>query len=129
MALSPVCLPFLVPLSFAVLPRLFIPCCLPSSQCNISFPQPNYRYILTATAIDHTGQEYINMFNDQAVTLLDGHTASEMARIKDEGPAGQGAWSSVFQRANFRQYLFRLKAKVRPPRLCVHSQFFVFVCL
>jgi replication factor A1 len=79
----------------------------------VSFPEPNYRYILSATAVDHTGSEWISLFNDQAVTVLDGRLANDMAKIRDAGEAASAQWNSVFQAANFRQYMFRLKAKVQ----------------
>lgn len=80
----------------------------------MSFPEPNYRYIMSATAVDHTGSEWISLFNDQAVTVLDGRLANDMAKIRDAGEAASAQWNSVFQAANFRQYMFRLKAKVWP---------------
>ena len=88
-------------------------------QCNISFDAPQYRYILSATIVDHTGSEWITLFNDQAVMILDNRTATDLAKLKDAGEAGSAEWNAVFQRANFKQYNMRLKAKVR--MLCMHA--------
>lgn len=82
-------------------------------QCNVSFEAPNYRYILSATIQDATGSEWVTLFNEQATALLSGHTANDMYKCKEAGEAGQAQWNAVFQEANFKQYMFRLKAKVR----------------
>lgn len=80
-------------------------------KCNLSFPQPNYRYILSITGADHTGAEWMTAFNDQAQMMLDNTTAGELARLREEGDAGMSQWNAIFQRANFKQYMFRLRAK------------------
>lgn len=81
-------------------------------QCDESFETPRYRYILSVTAVDDTGHSWLTLFNDTAEKLLDGHSATEMSALKDAGEAGAAQWSAIFQAANFRQYLFRVKVRV-----------------
>ena len=78
------------------------------AQCNATMTNPDYRYILTITAMDHTGVEYLTLFNDTAKELLT-HSANEMNKIKDEDA---GLWKAIVQRATFRTFLFRVRVKV-----------------
>lgn len=50
--------------------------------------------------------------------VLENRTATDLAKLKDAGEAGSAEWNAVFQRANFKQYNMRLKAKVRTGCVC-----------
>jgi replication factor A1 len=50
-------------------------------KCDKSYEEPLHRYILTLTAADHTGQVWLQAFNDPAAVIL-GKTANEVVAIK-----------------------------------------------
>ncbi|ORX64153.1 replication factor-a protein [Basidiobolus meristosporus CBS 931.73] len=76
-------------------------------KCNRSYDAPEYRYIMAINVSDHTGQVWLQCFNDIGVQVL-GKTAGELMQLKDINPA---AFSAVFQQANFQQYMFKCRAK------------------
>lgn len=77
-------------------------------KCNKNYPSPNNRYILSLMCCDATGSTWFTAFNDVAEQLL-GKKASELADYKDMG--NEAAFESVFQEANFKSYMFKLRAK------------------
>lgn len=57
-------------------------------KCDASFPSPQYRYlnaniryILSFSVSDHTGQMWLQAFNDTAELIL-GHKADDMVALK-----------------------------------------------
>jgi replication factor A1 len=50
-------------------------------KCDRSFPAPNYRYILSLSVSDYTGQLWLQAFNDTAEIILK-KTANELYQIK-----------------------------------------------
>eukprot|EP01116_Phalansterium_solitarium_P017308 TRINITY_DN4229_c0_g2_i1.p1 TRINITY_DN4229_c0_g2~~TRINITY_DN4229_c0_g2_i1.p1 ORF type:complete len:652 (-),score=238.32 TRINITY_DN4229_c0_g2_i1:174-2129(-) len=76
-------------------------------KCNKTYPQCEERYVLSLAAADHTGSSWLSAFNDQGIVLL-GKTASELARLKESQP---GEFDASVQRATFRQYKFKVKAR------------------
>jgi replication factor A1 len=77
-------------------------------RCNQSFPECEYRYILSFLANDHTGAQWIGTFNDQANTLM-GKPASELMKLQE---ANDATLDQCFDDANFRTYTFRVSAKL-----------------
>ncbi len=47
------------------------------------YDHPEYRYILSFRATDHTGSTFVTAFNDQAVEIM-GCTAGELKRLQEE---------------------------------------------
>jgi len=84
-------------------------------KCAKNFAQPEYRYILPVSAVDHSGSEQFTMFNETAAMLL-GQSAGDMCKIKEDGESGQVMWDSVLQRARNRTFMFRVRVKMESIR-------------
>ncbi|KAI9099508.1 hypothetical protein DFS34DRAFT_617799 [Phlyctochytrium arcticum] len=76
-------------------------------KCDRVYPNPSYRYILSITVSDHSGQVWLQAFNETAEILL-GKTADEMVQIKD---ANQDDYDALCAAANFKSYTFKIRAK------------------
>jgi replication factor A1 len=76
-------------------------------KCQQSYPNCDPRYILRLLACDATGSEWLTAFNDAAEPLI-GRKAAEMNDIKE---ADRSQYEQQFQSANFRQYIFKIRAK------------------
>ncbi|KAF9412568.1 Replication factor A protein 1 [Podila epigama] len=72
-------------------------------KCNMTHPQPDYRYILGVNVADHTGQAWLQAFNDSGA-LITGRPASELVMNPSEV-------KPTFDRATFKSYIFRCRAK------------------
>jgi len=70
--------------------------------------QGGRRWIFTATANDSTGSRYISFFDDQAVRMLEGKTADEMAQLRSHNPA---AFDAHFISCSFKPYTMRCRVK------------------
>ena len=53
-------------------------------KCQMTWDAPEYRYIMLFNVSDHTGQLWLNCFNDTGVQLM-GMTANELTKLRDEG--------------------------------------------
>ncbi|KAE8266254.1 hypothetical protein A4X09_0g6087 [Tilletia walkeri] len=76
-------------------------------KCDRTFPEPQYRYILSANVADYTGQFWLSGFNDIGEQLI-GVTASELQRLKDEN---ESEFAAILQRAANKMYMFNCRAK------------------
>ncbi|KAJ3214341.1 Replication factor A protein 1 [Dinochytrium kinnereticum] len=76
-------------------------------KCDKSFPTPCYRYIMSAAICDHTGQEWIQVFNDAAEVLL-GRTANELNEIKEQD---EGQFKAIVKAAIWSQVNVKVRAK------------------
>ncbi|KAI8928253.1 hypothetical protein BC831DRAFT_423805 [Entophlyctis helioformis] len=76
-------------------------------RCNSSYPTPNYRYILSFSVSDYTGQTWLSTFNEVGEKLL-GKSANEMVVLKENNRA---EFDRVLEQAVFRQYTFNCRAK------------------
>ena len=66
--------------------------------------QPTYRYIMSAQLGDHTGSEYVTIFDAEATQLL-GESATALHDIVEQGSASGSVppeFDAVIQRATFR---------------------------
>jgi len=77
-------------------------------KCNKNYDAPNNRYIVSLMCCDSTGSTWFTAFNDVAEQML-GKKASELADFKEMG--NESAFESVFAEANFKSYLFKIRAK------------------
>jgi replication factor A1 len=75
-------------------------------RCGVAFNNKSLRYILTLAAADHTGNIWLQCFNDVAEKLLQ-RSADEVSTLKESNVP---AFEAVFAEATFRQYKFKLKA-------------------
>ncbi|KAF9156535.1 Replication factor A protein 1 [Linnemannia schmuckeri] len=72
-------------------------------NCNKTVSEPDYRYIMGVNVSDHTGQEWIQAFNDSG-KLITGRPAAELVAHPDEV-------TQTFARATFKSYVFKCRAK------------------
>lgn len=77
-------------------------------KCNIQMDEPNLRYILSMTVSDHTGQNWVTLFHDQAVALLK-KTPRELIEIRQN--EGQEAFDAVFNDAYWKTLLVKARVK------------------
>lgn len=76
-------------------------------KCDINHPQANYRYMLTISIMDQTGQIWLTLFNDQAEQLL-GVTANELTELKE---VNNQAFVALTQKVQMNEYDFRIRAR------------------
>jgi replication factor A1 len=76
-------------------------------RCDKTYPKPEYRYIMFISVSDHTGQLWLNCF-DEAGRLVMGTTASQLMELRENDDK---AANEAFQDANCRLWNFRCKAK------------------
>ncbi|KAL2441201.1 Replication factor A protein 1 [Exophiala dermatitidis] len=77
-------------------------------KCDTTHPKPEYRYIISANVSDHTGQLWVNCFDDTGRLLL-GRTADELMAIKDED---QKQVEEIFSEANYKTWNWKCKARL-----------------
>ncbi|KAI8834863.1 hypothetical protein BC829DRAFT_406884 [Chytridium lagenaria] len=76
-------------------------------KCDKAFPSPNYRYICSMAVADHTGQEWLQLFNDQAEALF-AKSANELNEIKE---ADEPQFKALVKNAIWTQMNFKVRAK------------------
>ncbi|KAG0014275.1 Replication factor A protein 1 [Entomortierella chlamydospora] len=72
-------------------------------KCNLTHPEPEYRYIMGVNIADHTGHNWLQAFND-AGNIIVGRPAVELVMNQQE-------IKPTFDRATFKSYIFRCRAK------------------
>lgn len=77
-------------------------------KCSKEFPSYKWRMILSANLADHTGNQWVTCFQDSAECIL-GTKADELGQLKETDDA---RYNQVFDEANFKTYIFKLRAKV-----------------
>ncbi len=78
------------------------------------FVKPEHRFILLVNLADSTGVQAVTFFNEEAKQLL-GHSADELHAMLTAAGGQSAEYDQVFQASYFREYIFTLRAKVRPP--------------
>ncbi|ETW86185.1 hypothetical protein HETIRDRAFT_309703 [Heterobasidion irregulare TC 32-1] len=76
-------------------------------KCDRSYPKPQYRYIMSMAVADHTGQVWLQGFNDVGVAVF-GKTADEVHEIKENDEA---AYNDLMLKATCHTYMFGCRAK------------------
>lgn len=76
-------------------------------KCNRTYDRCDYRYILNLQVSDHTGQIWINTFNDSGNMII-GKTAEEMNNLKQ---IDENQFNEIIKQASFKDYTFRIKIK------------------
>lgn len=77
-------------------------------KCDINHPRPEHRYIMTLSVTDHTGQMYLNVFDDVG-RLIMGNTADHIMELKENDFP---AMEKEFENANCRMFTFKCRAKM-----------------
>lgn len=72
-------------------------------NCNKTVSEPDYRYIMGVNVSDHSGQEWIQAFNDSGMVIT-GRPAKDLVEHPEEIPL-------TFARATFKSYIFKCRAK------------------
>jgi len=68
-----------------------------------------WRFILPGTMADHSGSQWVTLFDDQAKELL-GCTAKEVKDLQDSSKTAD--FEAVFRRAQFSEWVLRVRAKM-----------------
>ncbi|CCK68989.1 replication factor A subunit protein RFA1 KNAG_0B05560 [Huiozyma naganishii CBS 8797] len=76
-------------------------------KCNTDNEKPEWRYILTLSIMDETGQLWVVLFNEQAEQLL-GVSATKLTDLKEKDPK---EFSRLTQNLQMNQYDFRIRAR------------------
>jgi len=80
-------------------------------KCRITYKQFTPRLILSLLACDHSGGTWLTAFNEHAEILLE-KTAQELSDLVAQG--NESAFEQVFADANFKTYIFKIRAKSEP---------------
>lgn len=76
-------------------------------KCDMNHPHPKYRYMLTISIMDQTGQIWLTLFNDQAEQLV-GVSANELTELKENN---NQAFVALTQKVQMNEYDFRIRAR------------------
>jgi replication factor A1 len=79
-------------------------------KCDKTHPKPQYRYIMSVSVSDHTGQIWLSCFDDVGRMIM-GMTADELVELK-ESDAGETVVTNIFSEANTKTLVFRCRAKM-----------------
>ncbi|KAI9661294.1 MAG: Replication factor A protein 1 [Bathelium mastoideum] len=78
-------------------------------RCNETYPKPEYRYIMSVNVVDHSGQLFLNSFDETGRQIMN-MSANELQDIVDHGDENQK--TEAIQNACWQTYIFRCRAKM-----------------
>ncbi|KAI9014187.1 putative RFA1 protein [Hyaloraphidium curvatum] len=78
-------------------------------KCQKFFEAPNWRYIMSCSVSDHTGQMWLSAFNETAQAILGGMSANDLIALRD---SDSNRYGEIFTDATFKRYNFRVRAKM-----------------
>ncbi|SCV02761.1 LAME_0H05006g1_1 [Lachancea meyersii CBS 8951] len=76
-------------------------------KCDVDHEKPQWRYMLTVSVLDETGQLWMTLFNEQAEQLL-GTDAGTLMDLKDNDAE---EFTKATQKIQMYQYDFRIRAR------------------
>ncbi|AMD21848.1 HFL008Cp [Eremothecium sinecaudum] len=76
-------------------------------KCQLDFPSPRWRYMLTASILDETSQIWLTIFDEQAEKLL-GMDANKLTDLKNNDPE---QFQKVTQSVQMNEFDFRVRAR------------------
>lgn len=79
-------------------------------RCNLSYDEPHYRYILNCSMMDHTGQIWATLFDDEAKKLFN-MTAGELMNLKQLEENDVHDFMKLVNSITMKEFNFRLRAK------------------
>lgn len=83
-------------------------------RCDITFAEPEYRYILSVSVMDATGQMWMTLFDNDARKLL-GKSANELRKLKEDvdmgGEGTPNEYQKTIQLVTNKEFNFRVKAR------------------
>ncbi|CAF9909670.1 MAG: hypothetical protein GOMPHAMPRED_006836 [Gomphillus americanus] len=74
-------------------------------KCEKTHPNPKWRYMMSVSVTDHTGQMFLSFFNDQGTVIM-GMTADKLVELKENNKE-----KDAMNQAINKQYVFRCRAK------------------
>jgi len=77
-------------------------------KCDRTYPDFNYRLILSSNIADHSGNQWITSFQESGENIL-GIKTDQLGKIKEED---ENQFDKVFADASFKPYLFKIRAKM-----------------
>ena len=77
-------------------------------RCDKTHPKPQYRYIMSVNVSDHTGQIWLNCFDDVGRRIM-GMSADQLMELRE---ADEKAAGDVFQEVNCQTWVFNCRAKM-----------------
>ncbi|KKY16436.1 putative replication protein a 70 kda dna-binding subunit [Phaeomoniella chlamydospora] len=77
-------------------------------RCDRTHPRPQYRYIMSANVSDHTGQLWLNLF-DETGRMVVGMSADDLMDLKERD---EKAAAEVLQEATCKTWNFKCRAKM-----------------
>lgn len=81
-------------------------------KCNKSFQEPDYRYVLTLSIVDQSGQLWVTLFNETAQKFMK-CTAKELLALKEDSEMdGNSLKKYINANVAFKEYAFSVKAKL-----------------
>ncbi|KAK7265416.1 hypothetical protein RJT34_33036 [Clitoria ternatea] len=78
-------------------------------RCNQEFEECDYRYLLQAQILDHTGISWVTAFQESGEEIL-GYSAKELYLLKYEQQDDE-KFEGIIKSRLFKQFVFRLKIK------------------
>jgi replication factor A1 len=75
-------------------------------KCEKTHPKPEYRYILSVSACDHTGQLWLSCF-DEAARVVMGMCADQLVELRE---TDDKAYTDAFQAASCQTWMFKCRA-------------------
>jgi replication factor A1 len=81
-------------------------------KCQLKFPEPIYRYVLSVNVADHTGTLWLSCFDESAQQIV-GRSANDIMKMKndDEENSTQN-FSTAMLDATCKTFNFRVRAKM-----------------
>lgn len=77
-------------------------------RCNLTYPEPHYRYILSCLLVDHTSQIWTTLFDEDASKLLK-VPAGDLVKLKEADDSGE--FTRIINSVTMRELNFRIRAK------------------
>ncbi|KAL9009426.1 MAG: hypothetical protein Q9173_005542 [Seirophora scorigena] len=77
-------------------------------KCDRTHPKPEYRYIMSVNASDHTGQLWLSCFDDVGRMIM-GMSADQLMELKENDEKASG---DIFQEATCKTWMFKCRAKM-----------------
>ncbi|KAL1860486.1 hypothetical protein VTK73DRAFT_7299 [Phialemonium thermophilum] len=84
-------------------------------KCDVAHARPEWRYIMTLSVADHTGQLYLSCFDEAARVVMGGRSADELMDMREDAAgdgSGEARLLAAFEGANCRKLSFRVRAKM-----------------
>lgn len=78
-------------------------------NCNRSFPQPEYRYILSLLVLDFSGTQWMTAFNDAALSLVGNRSANELVEMQKGNPEEA---KQALETCLHKEFILQVRAKM-----------------